>query len=154
MGVIGLGAGTLAAYGSPGRSNFVSTRSTPGDSIAESQFTFLRRFESESRDRVRRRRLSLEREPPRHFNVLVVDAFSGDAIPVHLLTKEAFAVYLRHLDPAGVIAFHVSNQFLDLAPAVRRVAVEYGFDSVQIHSDSDVDRGLIIGHLGARDTES
>jgi hypothetical protein len=142
VGVIGLGAGTLAAYGAPGDEFRFYEINPQVIGIAESQFSFLGDSKAKIEVAQGDARLSLEREPPGHFNVLVVDAFSGDAIPVHLLTKEAFAVYLRHMDPAGVIAFHVSNQFLDLAPAVRRLAVEYGFDAVQIHSDRDEDRGL------------
>ena len=76
--------------------------------------------------------MSLEREPPQHFNILVLDAFSGDSIPVHLLTREAFDVYLRHLEPDGVIAVHVSNHYLDLAPVVFRLGVSIGFREVYV----------------------
>jgi hypothetical protein len=142
IGVIGLGAGTLAAYGSPGDEFRFYEINPQVITIAESQFTFL--GDSKARIELSRgdARLSLEREPPRHFHILVVDAFSGDAIPVHLLTKESFALYQTHLDPGGILAFHISNQFLDLAPAVRRLAVEYGFEAAKIHSERDQDRGL------------
>ena len=63
-------------------------------------------------------RLSLEREPPQGFDVLAVDAFSGDAIPAHLITREAFGQYLSHMKPDGIVVFHVSNRFLDLEPVV------------------------------------
>ena len=142
VGVIGLGAGTLATYGAPGDEFRFYEINPQVVEIAEAQFTFLANSKAKIEIAPGDARLSLEREPPRHFKILVVDAFSGDAIPVHLMTKEAFAVYLRHVEPLGVIAFHVSNQFLDLAPAVRRVAVEYGFEAVEIHSDRDEDRGL------------
>jgi len=142
VGVIGLGTGTLATYGAPGDEFRFYEINPQVIEIAESQFTFLGDSKAKIEIAEGDARLSLEREPSRHFNVLVVDAFSGDAIPVHLLTKEAFAVYLRHLDPGGVIAFHVSNQFLDLTPEVRRIALEYGFDAVEIKSDRDEDRGL------------
>jgi hypothetical protein len=142
VGVIGLGAGTLATYGAPGDEFRFYEINPQVIEIAESQFTFLANSKAKIDIAQGDARLSLEREPPRHFNILVVDAFSGDAIPVHLLTQEAFAVYLRHVEPSGVIAFHVSNQFLDLAPAVRRVAAEYGLEAVEIHSDRDEDRGL------------
>jgi hypothetical protein len=142
VGVIGLGAGTLAAYGAPGDEFRFYEINPQVISIAESQFRFLRDSKAKIEIAPGDARLWLEREPPRHFNILVVDAFSGDAIPVHLLTKEAFAVYLTHLDPGGLIAFHVSNQFLDLAPAVRRLAAEYGFAAARIQSDADSDRGL------------
>ena len=67
-------------------------------------------------------RLTLEREPPQGFDVLAVDAFSSDAIPVHLITREALGVYLKHVKPDGIVAFHVSNRFLDLIPVVARLA--------------------------------
>jgi hypothetical protein len=71
-------------------------------------------------------RLSLEREPSHQFDVLAVDAFSGDAIPVHLLTREAYALYWKHLKPDGVLAVHVSNRYLSLAPVVQIGAKEFG----------------------------
>ena len=63
--------------------------------------------------------MQLERESPQNFDVLVVDAFSGDSVPVHLLTREAFAVYFKHLKPKGVLAVHITNAFLDLKPVVQ-----------------------------------
>ena len=63
-------------------------------------------------------RLSLAHEPSQQFDMLVIDAFAGDAIPVHLLTREAFDIYWRHLKPDGVLAVHISNQYLNLAPIV------------------------------------
>ena len=71
-------------------------------------------------------RLSLEREPSQQFDVLAVDAFSGDAIPVHLLTREAYKLYWRHLKPDGVLAVHVSNRYLMLGPVVAMAAAESG----------------------------
>jgi hypothetical protein len=92
-------------------------------------------------------RLTLERElkegQPQHYQVLVLDAFSGDAIPVHLLTKEAFEVYLKHLataeadGEAGAIAVHISNRYLDLEPVVRGAAEKFGLRHVQIISLKD-----------------
>ena len=78
-------------------------------------------------------RLSLEREAPQHFDVLVLDAFSGDTVPVHLLTAEAFGVYLRHLSPRGVIAVHTSSQYVDLAPVVHKIAEHYDLTDVVIN---------------------
>jgi hypothetical protein len=69
-------------------------------------------------------RLSLEKEAPQRFDVMVVDAFSGDSIPVHLLTREAFAAYFRHIKAGGILAVHISNRNLDLAPVVKH-AVDY-----------------------------
>jgi spermidine synthase len=117
-GIIGLGAGTLASYGRVGdRYTFYEINPLVTE-IAYSQFHFLRDSRAEIEIVPGDARLSLERQPPQGFDVLVVDAFSGDAIPVHLLTIEAFRLYFGELKPEGVIAVHVSNRFLDLAPIV------------------------------------
>jgi hypothetical protein len=79
----------------------------------------------------------MEREPPQAYDVLVIDAFSSDAIPVHLITREALAAYLRHVKPGGVIAFHVTNRFLDLAPVVKRLADDQGLHSALIEDDAE-----------------
>lgn len=76
------------------------------------------------------------------FDVLVVDAFSGDSIPVHLLTREAFAVYFRHMKPDGILAVHISNHNLDLAPVVKRVSDYYRKEARLVESDDDDRRGL------------
>src|SRR5262249_5410082 len=78
-------------------------------------------------------RLSLERESPRGFDLLVLDAFTSDAIPVHLLTAEAFDTYARHLKPDGVIAIHVSNRNLDLIPVVAGAMEHLNMDMIYIH---------------------
>ena len=80
-------------------------------------------------------RLSMEREPDQHFDILVLDAFSSDAIPVHLLTREAFAIYLRHLQSDGAIVVHISNQYLDLEPIVLRVAEHFALQAAILHDE-------------------
>jgi spermidine synthase len=70
-------------------------------------------------------RLTLEREAPQNFDVLAIDAFSSDSIPVHLITDEAVGIYLRHMKANGIIAFHVSNRFLDLKPVVQQIALKH-----------------------------
>ena len=82
-------------------------------------------------------RLSLQAEQPQQFDVLAVDAFSGDAIPVHLLTREAFALYLQHLKPDGVLAIHTSNTYLNLEPVVKLLADDAGYSASWISSDDD-----------------
>ena len=82
-------------------------------------------------------RLSLIAEPPQEFDVLAVDAFSGDSIPVHLLTREAFALYLRHLKPTGVLAIHTSNTYLDLEPVVKLLADDAGYPAAWVSNDDD-----------------
>jgi SAM-dependent methyltransferase len=126
VGVIGLGAGTIAAYGRPG-DLYTFYEINPLDiRLAHTQFTFL----SDSRAKIEiipgDARLSLERQANQNFDVLAVDAFSGDAIPIHLLTREAFILYFRHLKPTGVLAVHVSNRYLDLKPVVQRAAESLG----------------------------
>lgn len=122
IGVIGLGAGTLAAYGRPGDSvRFYEINPVVTD-VAEHLFTFTRDTPATVSIIPGDARLSLAAEPTQQFDLLAVDAFSGDSIPTHLLTREAMAIYLRHLAPKGVLAFHISNQYLDLAPVLARQA--------------------------------
>ena len=87
-------------------------------------------------------RLSLEREPSQQFDVLAVDAFAGDSIPIHLLTKEAFALYFRHLKPGGVLAVHVSNLYLDLTPVVALSAQSVGKEARLVETTADEDADL------------
>lgn len=126
VGVIGLGAGTIAVYGRPG-DLYTFYEINPLDiQLAHSQFSFLGDSQAKIQIIPGDARLSLERQSNQHFDVLAVDAFSGDAIPIHLLTREAFALYFRHLNPGGVLAVHVSNRYLDLKPVVQRVAESLG----------------------------
>jgi spermidine synthase len=126
VGVIGLGAGTLAAYGRPGDEYRFYELDPLIIDVAQRQFSFL----SDSLANVQLvagdGRLALERETGRRFDVLVVDAFSGDSIPVHLLSREAFRLYFARMAPEGWLAVHVSNSYLDLAPVVGRVAGDLG----------------------------
>ncbi len=141
-GVVGLGAGTLSAYGQPGDQFRFYEINPQVISLAQSEFSFLRDTHAQVDVKLGDARLTLEGEPPQAFDILVLDAFSGDAIPVHLLTKEAFALYLRHLKPDGIIAVHVSNQYLDLTPVVAQLASFYGYTAIVVHSPKDADREL------------
>jgi SAM-dependent methyltransferase len=138
VGVIGLGAGTLAAYGKPGDSFRFYEINPQVISVANGWFTFLKQSPAKIEIVLGDARLSLESEPPQQFDVLAVDAFSGDAIPVHLLTKEAFAVYFRHLKPDGILAVHTSNTYLRLAPVLKMLAEDADYASRLISSDEDV----------------
>jgi len=82
-------------------------------------------------------RVTLAAEPPQRYDVLIVDAFSGDAIPAHLLTVQALEVYRRHLAPGGIIAFHVSNDFVALAPVVEQLARNAGMQAVRVVDRED-----------------
>ncbi|UUZ75659.1 hypothetical protein LP414_28845 [Polaromonas sp. P1(28)-13] len=80
--------------------------------------------------------MQLEKEPAQLFDVLLVDAFSGDSVPIHLLTREAFAQYFRHLKPKGVLAVHITNRFLDLRPVVKTAADHFSRDVRLVDSES------------------
>ena len=124
VGVVGLGIGTLAAYGRPGdRLRFYEINPAVAE-LAQRHFTFLKECQADTAIALGDARLVLERESPQQFDVLVLDAFSGDGIPVHLLTREAGEVYLRHLKPDGVLAFHITNNFFDLRPVLAGLAQE------------------------------
>lgn len=134
VGVIGLGTGTLATYGRSGdRFRFYEINPLVID-LARSEFTYLAQCKAEVSVVLGDARLSLEREAPQRFDILVVDAFSGDAIPVHLLTVEAFELYQRHLAPGGILAVHCSNRFLDLPPVVALAARSRGLEARVVHS--------------------
>jgi SAM-dependent methyltransferase len=118
VGVIGLGTGTLAAYGRPGDYYRFYEINPLVLRLAHTEFSFLGDSKAKVEVAMGDARLSLERESPENFDVLAVDAFSSDSIPVHLLTLEAMELYFRHLRPDGVLAVHISNRYLDLAPVL------------------------------------
>jgi SAM-dependent methyltransferase len=137
VGVIGLGAGTLATYGDADDTYRFYDINPAMPRIAREQFTYLSDSPAKIEIVLGDARLSLEREPPQGFDVLAVDAFSGDSIPVHLITVEAVGAYLRHMKPKGVIAFHVSNRFLDLKPVLLAIAEQHGLEYAYVHETSD-----------------
>ncbi len=133
VGVIGLGAGTIAAYGSKGDVYRFYDINPEVVTIAKREFTYLSSSDATIELPLGDARLKLEREPPQHFDILAVDAFSSDAIPVHLITKEAVEIYLKHMKPEGVIAFHVTNRYLDLVPVVEGIANALNLHAVWIN---------------------
>ena len=137
VGIIGLGAGSLAGYGRAGdRFHFYDINPQVVE-IARTEFTYLQDSAAQTEITLGDARLSLEHQPPQGFDLLVVDAFSSDSIPIHLLTTEAVTVYLRHMRPGGVIAFHVSNRFFDLAPVVTQIAQAHGLESILLIDNPD-----------------
>lgn len=136
VGLIGLGAGTLATYGRSGDLYRIYEINPQVFELADSEFTFLRDSSAQTERVLGDARLALEREAPQGFDLLAVDAFSGDAVPVHLLTAEAMDVYLRHMKPDGIVAFHVSNRYLELAPVVARIAALKGVHAVLVSDDA------------------
>jgi SAM-dependent methyltransferase len=137
MGIIGLGAGTLAAYGRSGDALRFYELNPLMIKIARTQFTYLSDCPAHTEIALGDARLAMSQENPQRFDILVVDAFSGDAIPVHLLTREAFSIYWRHLKPGGVLAVHISNRYLNLAPLVKLSADEFGKPAWRVDSPDD-----------------
>jgi spermidine synthase len=141
IGVIGLGVGTIAAYGQPGdRMRFYEINPAVAP-IARGLFTYLRESGAQIDIVEGDARTSLAQEPPQQFDVLVVDAFSGDAIPLHLLTTQALSLYQRHLAPGGILAFHISNQHVDLEPEVALLAKAAGLEARRVSTGENKDRG-------------
>jgi protein-L-isoaspartate O-methyltransferase len=137
VGVIGLGAGTLAAYGKLGDHYTFYEINPMVEKFARTYFTFLEQCDAKVDVLLGDARLSMERQEPQNYDVIIVDAFSGDAIPVHLITKEAMDVYARHLKPDGMLVFHISNSYLDLYPVTLKLAEYAKMDSRLIISDGN-----------------
>lgn len=139
IGVVGLGGGTLAAYGRPvDRLRFYEINPAVV-SLAKERFRYLGETPSAWEIVLGDARLSLERETPQEFDVLVLDAFSSDSVPTHLLTLEAFGVYLRHLRADGVIAAHVSNQHLHLSPILAAAARRLALSGISIYNAENLE---------------
>ena len=140
VGVIGLGAGSIIAYARKGDVFRFYEINPQVVELARSEFTFMSGSPAKIEVILGDGRLSLDREENQQYDVLAMDAFSGDSIPLHLLTREAMTIYLRHLKPDGVLAFQATNRFLDIAPVVSSLAAEHGLTAVMI-SDSSGDEG-------------
>ena len=141
IGVVGLGVGTIATYGMPS-DYFCFYEIDPAVlKIAEDNrwFSFLSDCPSKYDVLIGDARLVMEGQLDQNFDLLVIDAFSSDSIPVHLLTVEAIEVYLRHLKTDGILAFHLSNRHLDLPSVVLRLADELGLSARRVHDDGDDD---------------
>jgi hypothetical protein len=134
VGAVGLGIGAIGAYARPGDRFRFYEIDPEVHRMATTYFRHLEDARGEVEVVLADGRLALEREAPNAFDVLVLDAFSSDAIPVHLLTREAFALYDRHLAPDGVLAVHISSAHFDLEPVVRRLAGELGLDAIHVSS--------------------
>ena len=137
VGVIGLGVGTLAAWSRPGDVFLFYEIDPEVARLSEGShpvFSYLRDARGDPSLSLGDGRLALERAAPQAFDVLAVDAFSSDSIPTHLLTREAFGVYFRHMAEGGVLAVHVTNRYLDLKPVVRGVAAELGLHAEHVPS--------------------
>ena len=136
VGVVGLGVGTLAAYGRSGDVYRFYEINPQVIDTARKEFFFLSDSAAKIETVLGDARLAMEREAPQQYDVLVIDAFSSDAIPVHLITREAMGVYLRHLKPGGVLAIHITNRFLRLGPVVKRLADDQSLHAILIDDDA------------------
>lgn len=134
IGIIGLGVGTIAAYGRPDDLIRFYEINPEVNRLAQQHFSFLKDSRADIEIVLGDARLSMEYEVPQSYDVLAVDAFSSDAIPVHLLTVEAFEIYLSHLKPDGVLALHISTHHLDLQSVVWKLAEHLGLSSRWIES--------------------
>lgn len=144
IGIVGLGAGTLACYRQPGqRWTFFEIDPAMVDIARDpGKFTFLSQCAGDAPVIVGDARIQLSHQPPASFDILVIDAFSSDAIPLHLMTSEAISVYARALKPDGILLFHISNRFFDLEPVLSTEAKARGWaaairmDPVNVESPS------------------
>lgn len=144
VGVIGLGIGTLAAYSQAGQEwTFFEIDPAIADLASDAkQFTYLSDSPAHTRIVLGDARIAMAKEPARAFDLLVVDAFSSDAVPVHLLTREALQLYLQKLDTAGVIAFNITNSYLNLTPLIADLADDAGL-VVRVQHDVHADPAAI-----------
>ncbi len=142
IGILGLGCGTLAAYSLPGDTLRIYEINPQVLEIANRDFTYLKDSPAKVEVAMGDGRLLLEAEPATQlFDILVMDAFSGDSVPVHLITREAFALYFRHLKPNGILAVNISNSYLDLEPVMERAANAF-------------DKTGLVYHWAARDDDN
>jgi hypothetical protein len=149
VGVLGEGAGMLAAYGQPGDSYQFYEINPEVSALANGQggfFSYLKDSGAQITEVMGDGRISLEREitegENRQFDVLALDVFSSDSIPVHLLTKQAFQVYLEHLSSQGIIAVHITNKHIDLLPVVWQISQAFNLKLLLVETGSDIGQGI------------
>jgi len=134
IGVVGLGVGTIAAYGLAGDAMCFYEINPEVERLARTYFTFLADSEATTKVVLGDARLTMEHQSPQEYDILALDAFSSDAVPVHLLTVEAFEIYLRHLKPDGILAVHLSTRYLDLQSVVWKLAEHFELHTRWIES--------------------
>ena len=142
--IVGLGTGTLAAYGRPGDFYRFYEINPQVPEIAHNFFTYLKDSDAQIDIALGDARLTFEREAPQNYDLIVVDAFSSDSIPVHLLTREALALYFHHLKANGVLAVHISNRYINLQPVLERGAAALG-KTARVFETDDNDEGTCYG---------
>ena len=141
VGIIGLGAGIISAYGRTGDVYRFFEINPLVVKIAKTEFTYLRDSRAKVEVILGDARLSLERETAQDYDIFILDAFSGDAIPIHLLTREAFQLYLHHLKKDGILALHISNRYIDLKPVIQRLSEKVGIEAIVVNSTGNPETG-------------
>jgi hypothetical protein len=147
VGVVGLGTGTIAAYGEKGDYfRFYDINQDVKKLSDDGIFTYLSDSPAQTDVEIGDARIVMERELQRNesqqFDVLAIDAFSSDAIPVHLLTSECGRIYQQHIRPGGILAVHISNRYLNLSPVTRGMAETLGWQTLRISNDEDDNEGV------------
>lgn len=142
VGVVGLGVGTVAAYGKAGDTFRFFEINPQVVNLAQGLFYFLQQSPAAISTEIGDGRLLLQRDQTGAYDVLALDAFSGDAVPVHLLTREALRLYIDRVKPSGTIAFHVSNLYLDLASVVGQLATEADWNAMLVRNHADPDAAI------------
>jgi len=142
VGVLGLGVGALLTYAQKGDSWVFYEIDPLVLDLAARHFSFLSATQAKVEHVLGDGRLALEREAPRGFDMLAIDAFSGDAVPMHLLTREAMAIYVKHIKPDGAIVFQATNRFVNLMPVIRRLADELGMQTLWIDDEPELHKGF------------
>jgi len=142
VGVVGLGAGSLASFAEPGDVFRFYEINPEVEKLARSKFTYLNDCRGKVETVFGDGRLALEREPSQQFDLLVADAFSGDAIPVHLIDLQAIQLYFRHLKPDGILALNITNTHLNMCPVVDKLARALGKYAVVVVNPDDEDREI------------
>lgn len=137
IGILGLGAGVTAALARSGDTLHYYEINPLVAEIAHRDFGFFNACPADKQLYMGDGRLVLEKMPDEHLDFLAMDAFSSDAVPVHLLTREAYATYARHLNPGGVLAINVTNRYLDLEPVVGQAAADLGWSGVSVYDDGE-----------------
>lgn len=143
VGVLGLGTGTVATFGGPEDEVCFYEINPLVEEVARTEFSYLRDSRAHVRIVPGDARLSLEAEPDQGFDLIVADIFSGDSIPMHFLTLEAFRLYFRHLKADGVLALNVSNRYINLRPVISALAQALGKAVRGVDTPSDRPNGLV-----------
>jgi len=138
IGAIGLGAGTLATYGKAGDYIKFYEINPEVERLNRQFFSYLKDSLAQIEIKYGDARLSLAQEPEQNFDIMVIDAFTGDSIPIHLLTKEAFEIYLKNLKPDGILAVHISNKYLKLEPVLLKLSEYFKIPNVIIKAKGNI----------------